>query len=53
MLQLSDMISLRVSYWGHKISKSTSVDCNKINVVMVKVRKLWESPGNSHAIAIQ
>ena len=31
---------LRVSYWGHKISKSTSVDCNKIYVVMVKVRKI-------------
>ena len=26
---------LRVSYWGHKISKSTSVDCNKIYVVTV------------------
>ena len=45
--------SLRVSYWGHKISKSTSVDCNKIYIVMVKVRRLWESPGDSHAIAIQ
>ena len=31
---------LRVSYWGHKISKSTSVDCNKIYIVMVKVRKV-------------
>ena len=39
---------------GHKISKSTSVDCNKINIVMVKVRiMMWELPGNSHAIAIQ
>ena len=46
-------VLLRVSYWGHKISKSTSVDCNKINVVMVKVRIMWESPGKSHAIAIQ
>ena len=27
--------SLRVSYWCHKISKSTSLDCNKIYVVMV------------------
>ena len=44
---------LRVSYWCHKISKSTSVDCNKIYVVTVKVRRLWELPGNSHAIAIQ
>ena len=33
-----DMPFLRVSYWGHKILKSTSVDCNKINVVTVKVR---------------
>ena len=49
---INDM-SLRVSYWGHKISKSTSVDCNKIYVVMVKVRRLWESPGDSHTIAIQ
>ena len=24
------------SYWGHKISKSTSVDCNKIYIVTVK-----------------
>ena len=39
---------------GHKILKSTSVDCNKINVVMVNVRiMMWESPGDSHAIAIQ
>ena len=39
---------------GHKILKSTSVDCNKINVVMVMVRiMMWESPGNSHTIAIQ
>ena len=45
---------LRVSYWGHKISKSTSVDCNKINVVTVNVRiMMWESPGDSHAMAIQ
>ena len=44
---------LRVSNWGHKISKSTSVGCNKINIVTVKVRRLWESPGDSHAIAIQ
>ena len=29
------------------------MDCNKINVVMVKVRRLWELPGDSHAIAIQ
>ena len=30
------------------------MDCNKINVVTVKVRiMMWESPGNSHAIAIQ
>ena len=27
--------TLRVSYCGHKISKSTSVDCNKIYIVMV------------------
>ena len=36
--------------------KSTSVDCNKINVVTVNVRimmMMWESPGDSHAIAIQ
>ena len=33
-------VHLRVSYWGHKISKSTSVDCNKIYVVTVKVRKI-------------
>ena len=45
--------SLRVSYWGHKISKLTSVDCNKIYIVTVKVRRLWELPGDSHAIAIQ
>ena len=39
---------------GHKILKSTSVDCNKINVVTVMVRiMMWESPGNSHTIAIQ
>ena len=41
---------------GHKILKSTSVDCNKINVVTVMVRimmMLWELPGDSHAIAIQ
>ena len=43
---------------GHKILKSTSVDCNKINVVTVMVRimmmmLMWESPGDSHAIAIQ
>ena len=42
-----------MSYWGHKISKSTSVDCNKINVVIVKVRIMWESLVDSHAIAIQ
>ena len=35
------------------MSKSTSVDCNKINIVMVKVRIMWESLGDSHAIAIQ
>ena len=31
------------------------MDCNKIDVVMVKVRimMMWESPGDSHAIAIQ
>ena len=36
--------------------KSTSVDCNKINVMTVNVRimmMMWESPGDSHAIAIQ
>ena len=49
----SECITLRVSYWGHKISKSTSMDCNKINVVTVKVRIMWESPGDPHAIAIQ
>ena len=41
---------------GHKILKSTSVDCNKINVVMVMVRimmMLWESLGDFHAVAIQ
>ena len=48
-----ELNALRVSYWGHKISKSTSVDCNKIYVVTVKVRRLWESPGDSHAIAMQ
>ena len=45
---------LRVFLLGHKILKSTSVDCNKINVVTVMVRiMMWESPGDSHAIAIQ
>ena len=30
------------------------MDCNKINVVTVKVRiMMWELLGNSHAIAIQ
>ena len=30
------------------------MDCNKINVVTVNVRiMMWESLGNSHAIAIQ
>ena len=30
------------------------MDCNKINVVTVKVRiMMWELPGDSHAIAIQ
>ena len=29
------------------------MDCNKIYVVMVKVRRFWESMGDSHAIAIQ
>ena len=31
------------------------MDCNKINVVtvMVRIMMMWESPGNSHAIAIQ
>ena len=32
------------------------MDCNKINVVTVKVRimmMMWESLGDSHAIAIQ
>ena len=43
---------------GHKILKSTSVDCNKINVVTVMVRimmmmLMWELLGDSHAIAIQ
>ena len=41
---------------GHKILKSTSVDCNKINVVTVMVRMtmmMWELLGDSHAIAIQ
>ena len=48
------MGNLRVSYWCHKILKSTSVDCNKINIVMVMVRiMMWESPGDSHAVAIQ
>ena len=28
------------SYWGHKISKSTSVDCNKIYIVTVKSKKI-------------
>ena len=40
----------------HKILKSTSVDCNKINVVTVNVKimmLMWESLGDSHAIAIQ
>ena len=39
----------------HKILKSTSVDCNKINVVTVNVRimMMWELLGNSHTIAIQ
>ena len=53
MVSPMDNEVLRVSYWGHKILKSTSVDCNKINIVTVKVRIMWESPGNSHAIAIQ
>ena len=39
---------------GHKILKSTSVDCNKINIVTVMVRiMMWELPGDSHTIAIQ
>ena len=39
---------------GHKILKSTSVDCNKINVVTVMVRiMMWELPGDSHTVAIQ
>ena len=33
--QSSEGVFLRVSYWGHKISKSTSVDCNKIYIVTV------------------
>ena len=46
--------ALRVSYGCHKISKSTSLDCNKIRSDGV-VRKdyMWESPGDSHAVAIQ
>ena len=35
ILIYSDNPNLRVSYWGHKISKSTSVDCNKIYIVTV------------------
>ena len=35
LLPPSSSLSLRVSYWGHKISKSTSVHCNKIYVVTV------------------
>ena len=47
-------IYLRVLLLCHKILKSTSVDCNKINIVTVMVRiMMWESLGDSHAIAIQ
>ena len=34
-LVVKGSLVLRVSYWGHKISKSTSVDGNKIYVVTV------------------
>ena len=51
---ISLYLSLRVFLLCHKILKSTSVDCNKINIVMVMVRiMMWESPGDSHAVAIQ
>ena len=46
--------SLRVSYGCHEISKSTSLDCNKIHSdSVVREDCMWESLGDSHAIAIQ
>ena len=46
--------SLRVFSLCHKILKSTSVDCNKINVVTVMVRiMMWELLGDSRTVAIQ
>ena len=38
------------SYWGHKISKSTSVDCNKIYVVTVKSKKIVRFPHYSYTV---
>ena len=52
--QIAMLQQFKIFLLGHKILKSTSVDCNKINVVMIMVRiMLWESPGDSHAVAIQ
>ena len=51
---VSEQDDFKIFLLGHKILKSTSVDCNKINIVTVKVIiMMWESPGDSHAIAIQ
>ena len=55
MLVLADEPMFKVFLLGHKILKSTSVDCNKINIVtvMVRIMMMWESPSDSHATAIQ
>ena len=46
--------NLRVSYGCHEISKSTSLDCNKIHSDgVVRKNYMWESLGNSHTVAIQ
>ena len=50
---LENTKALRVSYGCHEISKSTSLDCNKICSDGVVRKVLWESLGDSHAIAIQ
>ena len=45
---------LRVSYGCHEISKSTSLDCNKTRSDgVVRKNYMWESPSDSHAVAIQ
>ena len=40
-----DIIWFKSSYWGQKISKSTSVDCNKIYIVTVKSKKIMGIAG--------